>query len=179
VDVAGTVLWDSHQAYFAQAGVTVLAHDGLFAAPDFAARFLGERNLLVNASAVLFRRSTLRAALVRCAGVLAQYRMAGDWHLYLDLLARSSGQVAWVTAPLNRHRRHAAGVTARMDPARHVAEVARVQAHARALLGERVDAGRQRQYLAEVTAQLSAAGARGSAPDAAPLQPRPQGVASV
>ena len=155
IDGDGAVLWDNHQDYFAQAGVTELARDGVFAARDFAARFLGERNLLVNASAILFRRTALRAALARCATALAEYRMAGDWHLYLDLLAHGDGEVAWVAAPLNLHRRHGAGVTARIDPARHLDEIARAQAHARALLGARVDADRQRAYLNEVAATLS------------------------
>jgi len=154
IDAEGTELWASHQEYYAQAGVSALAHDGLFAARDFAARFLAERNLLVNASAILFRRSALRAALARCAPALAEYRMAGDWHLYLDLLARSDGQVAWVAAPLNHHRRHAAGVTASLDAARHVQEIARAQAHARTLLGDRANVVRQSAYLAEVTKAL-------------------------
>jgi hypothetical protein len=154
VDGDGAVLWDSHQEYYALAGAAALAQDGLFAARDFAARFLGERNLLVNASAIVFRRSALRAALSRCAPALAEYRMAGDWHLYLDLLGRSGGQVAWVAAPLNSHRRHAAGVTAGLDPARHLDEIARAQAHARAVLGAAVDEARQLAYLAEIGAEL-------------------------
>ena len=152
LDAAGAVLWDSHQAYFAAAGVTALAQDGMFAARDFAERFLAERNLLVNASAILFRRTALLAALARCAPALAQYRMAGDWHLYLDLLARSTGQVAWIAAPLNSHRRHDAGVTARLNPSRHLDEIARAQAHARTLLGDAVDAARQDSYRDEVAA---------------------------
>ena len=154
IDAQGAELWGSHQEYYARAGVSALAQDGLFAARDFAARFLAERNLLVNASAILFRRTALRAALVRCASALAEYRMAGDWHLYLDLLARSDGQVAWVAAPLNHHRRHAAGVTASLDATRHAEEIARAQAHAHTLLGERTDVARQSAYLAEVTRAL-------------------------
>ena len=113
----------------------------------------------MNASAILFRRSALRTALARCAGALADYRMAGDWHLYLDLLAHGDGQVAWVAAPLNLHRRHGGGVTAGMDPARHLDEIARAQAHARAVLGPRVNADRQRGYLDEVAGTLGIADA--------------------
>ena len=162
IDVVGAELWPSHQDYYAKAGVSELARDGLFAARDFAVRFLAARNLLVNASAILFRRVPLRAALARCAPALAEYRMAGDWHLYLDLLARSEGQVAWVAAPLNHHRRHAAGVTAGLDRARHLDEIARAQVHAVALLGARADVGRQAAYRAEVAEALGRVAPSGS-----------------
>jgi hypothetical protein len=154
VDEAGAVLWDSHQDYYATAGASALAHDGVFAARDFAARFLAERNLWVNASAILFRRAALLAALERCDAALRQYRMAGDWHLYLDLLGHADGHVAWVALPLNRHRRHAASVTGTMAPDQHLGEIARAQAHARAVLPG-ADAARQAAYRAEVAAQLA------------------------
>ena len=154
VDAAGVELWPSHQAYFAEAGAGALARDGVFAAKDFAARFLAERNLWVNASAILFRRTALLAALERCAPALADYRMAGDWHLYLDLLVHAGGHVGWVAAPLNIHRRHAGSVTAGLDGSRHLDEIARVHAHARSLLGETANAVRQASYLAHVGKRL-------------------------
>ncbi len=168
VDGDGAVLWESHQPYYARSGAAALARDGLFGAREFAARFLAERNLLVNVSAMLFRRSTLLDALVRCEVALAEYRVAGDWHLYLDLLGHCEGEVAWVAAPLNTHRRHGGSVTGALEPSRHVAEIARAQAHAGALLGGGDElAVRQRAYLAEV------AGALGVAPP--PRQPRRRG----
>lgn len=170
VDGEGAVLWESYQPYFARGGAAVLAQDGLFAARDFAARFLAERNLLVNVSAMLFRRTALLAALVRCEAALLEYRVAGDWHLYVDLLGHCDGEVAWVATPLNTHRRHGASVTGGLDPSRHVAEIARVQAHAEALLGGGGElATRQRAYLAEV------AGALGVVPPSPPRRRRTPG----
>ena len=156
VDAAGAELWPSHQAYFAEAGAGAgaLARDGVFEAKAFAAQFLAERNLWVNASAILFRRTALLAALERCGPALAEYRMAGDWHLYLDLLAHAGGHVAWVAAPLNTHRRHGASVTGSLDAARHLDEIARAQAQARAVLGDAADAGRQAAYLTQVREAL-------------------------
>ncbi len=160
VDAEGAVLWGSHRDYFRSAGAEALAQDGVFAARDFAARFLAERNLWLNASAILFRRTALLAALERCEAALQEYRMAGDWHLYLDLLGQSDGHVAWVAAPLNRHRRHGGSVTGQMEPERHLAEIVRAQAHARVVLGGMqpgVDAARQAAYRAEVAAQFAPA----------------------
>ena len=105
----------------------------MFPAREFARRFLAERNLILNASAVLWRRASLLAALDRCGDDLDGYRLAGDWRLYLELLAASTGRVVVVAAPLNVHRRHAGGVTGSLAPGRHVDEVARVHALARAV----------------------------------------------
>jgi glycosyltransferase involved in cell wall biosynthesis len=154
----GAVLWPDHQDYFALAGAEGLRGDGLFGAREFAARFLGVRNLLVNASALLFRRDALLAALRRCEAALAGYRMAGDWHLYLELLA-PGGAVAWVAAPLNSHRRHGGSVTGALEAGRHLAEIARVQAHALAVLGgDAAMAARQAAYREELAATMGVAG---------------------
>jgi hypothetical protein len=40
---------------------------------------------------------------------ICQYRVAGDWRVYVELLA--AGSVAFSPRALNRHRRHEQGVT--------------------------------------------------------------------
>lgn len=152
IDAEGAAVWADYQGYYAQSGAGALARDGLFAAADFARRFLGERNLILNVSAVLWRRSALLAALERCGAELEQMRLAGDWRLYLDVLAGAEGSVAWVTQPLNVHRRHQGSVTGSLDRERHLAEIRTVQAVARRTVG--ADEGRQAAYLAGVAAEM-------------------------
>jgi len=102
---------------------------------------------------VLWRRSALLAALDRCRGELNDLRMAGDWRLYVDLLAHSDGHVAWVAAPLNVHRRHAASVTGALSRDQQAAEIARVQAAARVSLDlDAASLARQESYLRAVAA---------------------------
>ena len=154
IDAQGNPIWPNYQGYFADAAAD-LSRDAVFPARDFARRFLAERNLILNVSAVLWRRTALRAALDRCWDRLRDLRMAGDWQIYLDLLAHSDGHVAWVAAPLNIHRRHAASVTGALASRRHLEEIARVQASARdslALDAAAVD--RQTGYLKQVAAQF-------------------------
>lgn len=152
IDAEGAPVWADYQGYYAQSGADALARDGLFAADEFARRFLAERNLILNASAVLWRRSALLAALERCGAELDGLRMAGDWRLYLEVLAGAAGSVAWVARPLNVHRRHDGSVTASLDRDRHLAEIGAVQDVARRLVG--ADEGRQAAYLAGVAAEL-------------------------
>ena len=64
---------------------------GVFPAREFARRFLAERNLILNVSAVLWRRTSLLAALDRCGADLDRYRLAGDWRLYLEAAGRQHG----------------------------------------------------------------------------------------
>jgi glycosyltransferase involved in cell wall biosynthesis len=157
VDAAGRTLWPDHRESFAAAQAEILARDGLFAARDFARHVLAERNLLVNASAVLWRRGALRAGLARVGNELTKLRLAGDWRLYLDVLLAGGGSVAWIAEPLNRHRRHGGGVTARLAPGEHVAEVARLHATIRAALPEVPQlAERQARYRAVLAQQLKA-----------------------
>ncbi len=130
IDADGAPLAASYRDYYAANGAAELAGGGVFPARAFARRFLAERNLILNASAVLWRRTSLLAALDRCGQELDNYRLAGDWHLYLELLTTSTGRVGVLAAALNVHRRHAGSVTGSLAPHTHVEEVARVHAWA-------------------------------------------------
>jgi len=134
IDGSGRPLWPSYQEYYSANGAAVLAKGGVFPAREFARRFLAERNFILNASAVLWRRRSLLEALDRCGKELDRYRLAGDWRIYIEVLAASSGRVGVLAAPLNVHRRHSGSLTETLAPDRHVDEVARVQALARARL---------------------------------------------
>jgi glycosyltransferase involved in cell wall biosynthesis len=157
IDAEGRETRPDHQEYYRQADATALGRDGLFPARQFARRFLGQRNLILNASAVLWRRTALLAALDRCGDELAQYRMAGDWRVYVELMAESEGQVAYVAAPLNAHRLHAQSVSATLANSRHIAEIALVHAAVRSRLG--LPGSGQAAYRRLVSRQLRTIGA--------------------
>jgi hypothetical protein len=135
IDGAGAEIWPSYRPYCAEAGAEALQHDGVFAAGDFARRFLAERNLILNVSAVLWRREALLAALARCDGDLRRFRIAGDWRVYLEALADRAATVGYLARPLNSHRRHQGSVTATEGAARHLAEIREVHRLARQRLG--------------------------------------------
>ena len=90
--------------------------------------------------------------------------MAGDWRLYLELLADSAASVVYVARPLNVHRRHEDSVTHRLDWARHVDEIAQMQAlAARRMDVDRDGRARQDRYLRDLRARsLEDPDARGS-----------------
>ena len=157
IDGEGRALWADHQAYYRQSGAGLLAQDGVFEADDVLRECLSQRNLILNASAVLWRRTAMLEALDRCGPALEGFEMAGDWRLYAELLS-GGGRVVYVAKPLNVHRRHGGSVTHRLAAERHLAEVERMQRHMRLLVGRQPGLLQgQRRALAEAREGLALA----------------------
>ena len=172
IDADGSAQWESYKGYYATVEPGALARSEVFEAAEFIRRFLGVKNLVLNVSAVVWRRDALRAALEACEAELRGYRMAGDWRLYLEALRSPGARIAYEAAPLNVHRRHAESVTHALKADRHLAEIAQCHAVALALLPEDAVAlaARQEAYREEVAAQLGV-----QLP--APPPPKPRGRA--
>ncbi len=139
----------SYRDYYADAaGPGALAQDDVFEAAGFARRFLAERNLILNASAVLWRRAALIEAISRCGDELGTWRLAGDWRVYLEVLHAGVGRVVYSASILNQHRRHDSSVTQRLDRGGHLDEISRIHAVVRRLFGtDPALAARQKRYL--------------------------------
>ncbi len=131
----GTPAPVDYAAAMAEAGMAeAMAADAVFDAPGFAARALAVGNILFNVSAIVWRRAALSAALDRLGRELTTWQVAGDWRVAFEVLG-AGGRVAHVAAPLNQHRRAAHTASARVSATHHLAEIARMQAHIRAVLG--------------------------------------------
>ncbi len=155
VDSDGKPLGPSYKAYYATVEPGALEHTEVFDAGDFVRRFLSVKNLILNVSAVVWRRDALLRALDRCGAELKDYRMAGDWRLYLEALAEPGARIAYEAEPLNVHRRHAQSVTHALKADLHVAEIDRIQGMAARAFALTPDAvATQRAYLEEVAVQL-------------------------
>lgn len=87
------------------------------------------KNTIPNVSGVLFRRSALLHALAELGDSLFDYRVAGDWLIYLHVL--SQGRIHYCAHSLNSHCRHQRSVTTGTALGNHLAEVAAVQKIAR------------------------------------------------
>jgi glycosyltransferase involved in cell wall biosynthesis len=157
IDETGAATMRSYKSYYLEAGAPFLTRSGAWPARAFAQAALTRRNLIPNVSAVLWRRDALIAALAAVPD-LEDWKLAGDWRLYLAALTGGDGDVVYLDAPLNTHRRHAGGVTARLGTDAHIAEIARAQAAAAALLGLDGDArAAQAADLATVADRLASA----------------------
>lgn len=84
-------------------------------------RFMAIKNTIPNVSAVLFRRPPDLGFMSR----VMEYRVAGDWVFYLELLRQ--GKLAFCARSLNGHRRHAGSQTSQLAAQQHFNEIVEVQ----------------------------------------------------
>ncbi|MDX5516413.1 MULTISPECIES: glycoside hydrolase family 99-like domain-containing protein [Stenotrophomonas] len=92
---------------------------------------LAVKNTLPNVSAVLFRREPLLQVMQSHIEEITQYRIAGDWLVYLLLLRE--GGLSFNAESLNQHRRHGNSVTLGSKAQGHLDEIRSLHAHAQRL----------------------------------------------
>ena len=169
IDADGAPLAASYKSYYATVEPDALAADGTFAGRDFIARYLSVKNLILNVSAVLWRRDALVNALKSCEDEISQFKVAGDWRLYAECLVAPGARIAYVAEPLNSHRRHEQSVTHALDARQHVDEIAAMQSLTAEICAlSEAGRGRQAAYLGEIAEQLL--GPDGSASTARPVR---------
>jgi glycosyltransferase involved in cell wall biosynthesis len=157
IDAKGAPMWSSYKSYYASVAPNALSRTAVFEGEDFARRFLSVKNLILNVSAVLWRREALLEAMNSCEADLRTYKMAGDWRLYLQALSGVGARVGYCAEPLNTHRRHGQSVTHALNPDKHIAEIATCHAFADSAFKLSPESKRaQRTYLREVRQQLGA-----------------------
>lgn len=86
---------------------------------------LSIKNTIPNVSAVVFRRSSLLAAMETIGDRLFDYRVAGDWLVYMHVLRQ--GKAYYRSQSLNKHRRHTVSVTTSTAARSHFDEVLEMQ----------------------------------------------------
>lgn len=155
MDSDGEPLGESYKDYYATVAPGVLGRDAVFEGREFLATHISVKNLILNVSAVVWRKAALEQAMQRCEADLASLKMAGDWRIYAEACLLPDARIAYVSAPLNRHRRHATSVTHALNAEKHLAEVA----YLHRIIGDRLglaDAGRRAQaaYREELWAQF-------------------------
>ena len=120
------LLADSYRYYFDT--LEKGAFDTSFVMPGeaFVRRFLSVKNIIMNVSGVLWRRSAFLAALNETRAQHETMRVASDWKMYA-YAALHCGPVGFVAKSLNMHRRHSQSVTHSRNPEKHYEEIVAVQ----------------------------------------------------
>ncbi|WP_158814050.1 glycoside hydrolase family 99-like domain-containing protein [Methylocapsa sp. S129] len=155
IDAVGAPVYASYKPYFETIEPGALSRSEVFEGADFLRRFLSVKNTILNVSSVVWRRDALLRCLSACRDELSQYKMAGDWRLYIECLTVPGAKIAYVADPLNVHRRHAQSVTHSLKAQKHVDEIRRMhRAVAERLADPRGVTTLQDAYIEEVTKQL-------------------------
>lgn len=127
IDEDGKRLGDSYKRYVNEETPGAFNQSFVMEGREFLSKYLGVKNVILNVSGVVFRRDALLAALDRVGGELFEFKVAGDWRLYLELCA-SNCKVVFETESLNGHRRHQSSVTHALMAERHLAEIRKMHA---------------------------------------------------
>jgi glycosyltransferase involved in cell wall biosynthesis len=154
IDADGHLLGASYDFYYRAAGASRMEGDFLVPGEQFVRECLAERNLVLNVSSVLWNRTRLHRTLRSSLNDLREYKLTGDWHLYVTA-ALDDCRVGYVAEPLNVHRRHDGSVTGALAKGRHVDEVRKVHDHVLQSLGDDKDVeARMAEYVRELEHQF-------------------------
>lgn len=123
IDENGNVLGHSYRDYINEIEPQVFDQAFDMSGQEFLGRFLAVKNVILNVSSALVHRQTMLDAFDAVGDELWDYEVAGDWRIYLEILARKDAVVSWLPQPLNTHRRHGSGVTYASDVNKHLAEI--------------------------------------------------------
>ena len=124
IDETGAALGDSYRPYLneTEPGAFDSAFD--MDGPEFLARFLAVKNVILNVSGVIFHRKTLLEAFAAVGDDLLDWRVAGDWRLYVEICAQLGNRISFLPDTLNTHRRHRVSVTHALNVEKHLSEIA-------------------------------------------------------
>jgi hypothetical protein len=152
IDGSGAVLAPDYLDYTSDisgAWAADFTHEGR----DEVGAALAVKNVIPNVSAVLFRRDALVRAFDSIGDELFEYRIAGDWLIYMQVLLQ--GRMFFRHTALNSHRRHAQSVTKSGIAELHLREVARAQDLARSYVAVSPETSRKAsRYLEHVRTYL-------------------------
>lgn len=150
IDEFGVAQADSYKGYYSTLFPAALTVSGVFDGEAFLRDYLSVKNMILNVSAVLWRKDALAEALSRCQSDLRQFKMAGDWRIYTEV-CMLGGKVAYEAQTLNIHRRHSTSVTHALKKETHRSEIVAMHHVVRAKLGPAAPSGKQEAYVREVT----------------------------
>lgn len=102
---------------------------------EFVRNYLAVKNVILNVSGTVFKREAMLQAMNTVGEGLFEYKVAGDWRLYVEMCSQPNAVIAYEAKSLNGHRRHQSSVTHSLNNEKHFAEICDVQARAEAFAG--------------------------------------------
>lgn len=155
IDEYGEPLARDYQYYYATVQPKLFATSFKMRGEEFVKKGLSIKNLILNVSSILVRRLDFLDAVSRCRAKILGLKLAGDWFLYATLLSDTDVCVAFVSEPLNIHRRHGKSITSMLDRERHLMEIVEVQDYISAQLDLPLAARRSAEdYRSEIKEQF-------------------------
>jgi len=123
IDSHDKALANSYSYYYNEVDDSLFRTSFTIPGDEFVKRAMAVRNVIMNVSSVVWNRQSLQSALDALGDDLHDYKLVGDWRLYLEVLLRSNKDVTYVNRALNIHRRHPDSVTHALDLKQHLTEI--------------------------------------------------------
>lgn len=111
IDEVGKHLADNYGYYYEHDMARLTRGHNVYEGVEVIKHCLAVKNQFMNVSAVLFETEAFNNSIAEVQDKLFDYRVAGDWFLYLNILSHSNSRCKLVGDPLNVHRRHSKSVT--------------------------------------------------------------------
>ena len=124
MDNKGEITGDSYKFYYDTIAKGDFEKSFVIDGKEFIKKYLSVKNLILNASAVIWKKDILQQCLDEKLDEVLSYSLAGDWFLYIE--AAKKGNVAYCSNALNIHRRHDDSVTSSLDKDKHIDEISRI-----------------------------------------------------
>ena len=150
MDAHGDIQHNSSEFRFRSIMKQLMELGGSHAGRFFVESCLGVENQLLNVSGLLFNAEALKAELSRSLNLLLEFKVAGDWCLYILMLLRPEAIIKLDNRPLNSHRVHKNSASAAEQSQLQIDEIIRIQQLVlNSFVTDSLEA-EQRDYLTEV-----------------------------
>jgi glycosyltransferase involved in cell wall biosynthesis len=111
VDESNSHLAANYRYYYDKGLADKLDKPGIYLGAEIIEECLAVKNQFMNVSAVLFSTSEFKHELDYYLKDILEFKVAGDWFLYVQMLSNKDAKCKIVGGNLNVHRRHSASVT--------------------------------------------------------------------
>lgn len=147
IDEKDQHLADDYRYYYDESMIEKLDQPGVYNGKDVIKDCLSVKNQFMNVSSAVFNLSEFTHCFNKNLDKILEYKVAGDWFVYVELLSQEDATCKLVTEALNTHRRHSGSVTMKNYDVQ-LAEITGIQK----LCANRVDVEKSQQaaYLKEV-----------------------------
>lgn len=135
MDTDGRLLGDSYRSYMNDTNTSHFDKPFCMDGVEFVRNTLAFKNVILNVSSVVFKREALVAAIESAGDNLFDYKVAGDWMLYVLISLQENACISYCPLALNGHRRHQSSVTHSLNNEKHFNEILEVQQFIEQCLG--------------------------------------------
>ncbi len=111
IDEENKHLADNYRYYYDEGLTAKLDHPGIYNGQTIIEDCLSIKNQFMNVSSVVFDKKSIQDFFVDNMNEILEFKVAGDWFVYVQLLKENSARCKIVGDSLNIHRRHSGSVT--------------------------------------------------------------------